>query len=111
MDISKAIQFAKFVQKKSAYPEVKEFYKMAKTALEEMQENAKKRKYLIFVEAEGIYSERRGETSAYIRYDCPPLETLEEAQQAIRAICLNSEYKIQDFRIFVEYPAKGGQND
>jgi hypothetical protein len=68
-------------------------------------------KYLIFVESEGIYSEVRGETSAYVRYDCPPFETLEEAQQAIRVICLNSEYKIQDFRIFVEYPAKGGRND
>ncbi len=36
---------------------------------------------------------------------------LEEAQRAIREICLNSEYKIQDFRIFVEHPAKEGRND
>ncbi len=68
-------------------------------------------KYLIFVESEGIYSERQGETCAYIRFDFPPLETLEEAQRAIREICLNSEYKIQDFRIFVEHPAKEGRND
>ena len=109
MDISKAIQFAKFAQKKeSAYPEVKEFYKRAETALEE---NTEKRKYLIFVEAEGIYNERQGETSAYLRYDCPPLDTLEEAQQTIREICINSKHKIQDFRVFVEYPTgEGGDN-
>lgn len=65
-------------------------------------------KYLIFVESEGTYSERQGETCAYIRFNCPPFETLEEAQQTIREICLNSEYKIQDFRIFAEYPTKGG---
>lgn len=112
MDISKAIQFAKFAQKQeSAYPEVKKFYKRAETALEEMQENAEKRKYLIFVEAEGIYNERQGETSAYLRYDCPPLDTLEEAQRTIREICINSEYKIQDFSVFVEYPTgEGGDN-
>jgi len=68
-------------------------------------------KYLIFVESEGTYSERQGETCAYIRFNCPPFETLEEAQRAICKICLNSEYKTQDFRIFVEYPVKGGRND
>lgn len=60
------------------------------------------------MEAEGIYNERQGETSAYLRYDCPPLDTLESAQEKIKEICLNSEYKIQDFRIFVEYPTKEG---
>ena len=55
------------------------------------------------MEAEGIYNERQGETSAYLRYDCPPLDTLESAQEKIKEICLNSEYKIQDFRIFVEH--------
>lgn len=63
-------------------------------------------KYLIFVEAEGIYDERQGETCAYIRYNFPSLDTLEAAQEKIKEICLNSEYKIQDFRIFVEYPIK-----
>ena len=43
-------------------------------------------KYLIFVESEGTYSERQGETCAYIRFNCPPFETLEEAQRAIREI-------------------------
>lgn len=63
--------------------------------------------YLILAEVDGIYSERQGEYLAYIRFDCPPFDTLEEAQQTIREICLNSEYKIQDFRIFAEYPTKG----
>lgn len=60
--------------------------------------------YLIFAEVDGIYSERQGKYLAYIRFDCPPFDTLEEAQQTIREICLNSEY---DFRIFAEYPTKG----
>lgn len=63
-------------------------------------------KYLIFVEAEGIYDERQGETCAYIRYDCKPFSTLKEAQEKIKEICLNSEYKLSDFRIFEEYPVK-----
>lgn len=74
--------------------------------------NRKGLKYLVFVETEGLYSERQGETCAYIRYDFPPLDTLEEAQQAVRLICLNNEYKAQDFRIFVEYPVRReGGND
>lgn len=35
--------------------------------------------YLIFAEVDGIYSERQGEYLAYIRFDCPPFDTLEEA--------------------------------
>lgn len=38
-------------------------------------------------------------------------DMLEEAQRTIREICINSEYEIQDFRVFVEYPTgEGGDN-
>ena len=36
--------------------------------------------YLIFAEVDGIYSERQGEYLAYIRFDCPPFDTLEESE-------------------------------
>ncbi len=66
----------------------------------------KEKKLLIFMKTRDSYSKRQGEENAYIRYDCKPLENLKQAQEKIKEICLNSEYKLSDFRIFEEYPAK-----
>lgn len=39
------------------------------------------------------------------------LKPSKKNQYGIREICINSEYKIQDFRVFVEYPTgEGGDN-
>ncbi len=65
-----------------------------------------KKQFLIFNKVDGYYTKRQGEERAYIRYNCKPFSTLEEAQEKIKEICMNSEYKLSDFRIFEEYPIK-----
>lgn len=62
--------------------------------------------YMIFVQVNGYYTKRQGEERAYIRYDCKPFDTLEAAQDKIKDICLNSGYRINDFRVFTEFPTR-----
>lgn len=59
----------------------------------EFERRTNSMQYLIFEKA----------NSAYIQTKVQPFESLWDAREWIKDKCLNSSYKLSDFRIFTEY--------